>query len=241
MTKQKLHIFIAKTHKWVALILGLQLLAWTASGVIMTWMPLEEVRGNHNAANITPKPLPERVEVMSIAQLRRQVGQPILTAQYKRIVGMPVVYLELADGSTQIRQAVTGVKISPINKNMARTIAKEDFAPGDKIIKVTKLTEPVIDYRGPLPVWQVKFSDKENTHLYVSVDEARVVARRTDRWRLFDFFWMLHIMDYDERDDINNPLLMSTAFFGLLFVLTGFILVYFRFHRRDFKFLKRRG
>jgi hypothetical protein len=36
---------------------------------------------------------------------------------------------------------------------------------------------------------------------------------------------MLHIMDYDERENFNNPLLISFAATSVLFCLSGFLLL----------------
>lgn len=52
-----------------------------------------------------------------------------------------------------------------------------------------------------------------------------MLARRNRIWRLYDFFWMLHIMDYDERENFNNPLIRAFAATGLLFALSGLFLV----------------
>ena len=72
-------------------------------------------------------------------------------------------------------------------------------------------------------------NDPDGTRIYVSPETGRVLARRNDYWRVFDFFWMLHIMDYDEREDFNHPLLIIVTLASTLFVLTGVALLYFRF------------
>ncbi|MFC4346291.1 PepSY domain-containing protein [Kordiimonas lipolytica] len=238
MTKQKWHKYIAQTHKWVALILGLQLIAWTAGGVVMSWIPLNEIRGRHNAAEQTPLALPADAAALMPAQaLANAAGQPATQLTYRDLLGTPVALMTLLDGSLELRNAATGALMSPLSKDWARRIADADFAPEADMASVTLLDKHVIDYRGPLPVWQITFADAENTNIYVSPTEARVVGRRTDRWRLFDFFWMLHIMDYDEREDFNNPLLMITALSALLFSVSGICLLFFRFYRRDFNFI----
>ena len=38
---------------------------------------------------------------------------------------------------------------------------------------------------------------------YISATTGSVLERRNDTWRWWDFFWMLHIMDYDERENVN--------------------------------------
>mgnify|MGYP003339799900 CR=1 FL=1 len=37
--------------------------------------------------------------------------------------------------------------------------------------------------------------------------DGEIVSRRHALWRVFDFAWMLHIMDYEARTNVNNPLL----------------------------------
>ena len=34
-----------RIHKWVALIVGLQIVLWVAGGVVMSVIPIEQVRG----------------------------------------------------------------------------------------------------------------------------------------------------------------------------------------------------
>jgi hypothetical protein len=84
------------------------------------------------------------------------------------------------------------------------------------------------EYRGPLPAWRVSFDDLESTRIYVSADEARVAARRTGTWRVYDFLWSLHIMDWREHEDINNNWLRAAAGLALLMALGGVVLLPWR-------------
>ena len=36
-----------KWHKWLALMVGLQVIAWASSGLFMSVVPIEKVRGEH--------------------------------------------------------------------------------------------------------------------------------------------------------------------------------------------------
>lgn len=65
--------------------------------------------------------------------------------------------------------------------------------------------------------------------MYVSPFTGKVVARRTNTWRVYDFLWSLHIMDYREREDFNHPLLVAFAAGLLVLTLTGVVLLYRRF------------
>ena len=84
---------------------------------------------------------------------------------------------------------------------------------------------------------QLNSADDVKSSFYVSPEQARVITVRSDVWRQFDFFWMLHIMDYNGRTDTNNWLVIVTSFFAALFAISGFGLLFFRFYRRDFNFI----
>ncbi|MEX0297445.1 MAG: PepSY domain-containing protein [Kordiimonas sp.] len=237
MTKQSWHIFISKMHKWVGLILGIQLLFWTVGGIVMSWIPIEQVRGEHKIAKQSVSPIKPNDALVSINDLLTSIEGNVSSIEYKKLLGQPVAKVRLENGNTEIWDAINAVQISPISANMALQIATADYAPDSPVISVEEINETSIDYRRALPVWKITFADKENTALYVSPTEARVVSRRSSVWRFYDFFWMLHIMDYDERHNFNNPLIMATSLFATLFAISGFFLLYFRFSRRDFRFL----
>lgn len=81
------------------------------------------------------------------------------------------------------------------------------------------------EYRGqPFPAWGVSFTHREEGAAYVPLDIGRVVRVRDDRWRIFDFLWMLHMTDYNGRDDINNIVLRTLSGLGLTMILSGLAL-----------------
>ena len=68
------------------------------------------------------------------------------------------------------------------------------------------------------------FDDDAGSTLWFSADDARLLETRTDTWRLYDVFWMLHTMDYRGRDDFNHPLVVLFASAALWVALTGALL-----------------
>ena len=84
------------------------------------------------------------------------------------------------------------------------------------------------------------FADAANTSAYVSADTGRLLATRGDAWRTWDFFWMLHNMDYVGRTSFNHPLIIFMAFGALWLSMTGFYLLFKSFRRSDFRWLLRR-
>jgi hypothetical protein len=73
-------------------------------------------------------------------------------------------------------------------------------------------------------LWRVSFDDDGHTRYYVSMRDGQILQRRNDSWRVFDFFWMLHTMDYRGRDDYNNPQAVLFAIGALWIVVSGLIL-----------------
>ena len=66
----------------------------------------------------------------------------------------------------------------------------------------------------------------------MSAETGRLTSVRTGTWRLYDFFWGLHIMDWTEHERFNTPWLMAFAAGGLVFGVAGAILLFMRWPRR---------
>jgi hypothetical protein len=60
----------------------------------------------------------------------------------------------------------------------------------------------------------------------VAPKNARITSLRNNQWRIFDFMWMLHTMDYAGRDNFNNLLLRAFSTFGMLTIMSGFALFF---------------
>lgn len=56
--RSRVHFGASRVHKWLALIIGAQLLIWFASGAFMSFLPIEKVHGGHLVARDTPNPIP---------------------------------------------------------------------------------------------------------------------------------------------------------------------------------------
>lgn len=236
----KASVVFVKIHKWVGLIVGIQVVLWIAGGLYMTWKPIEVVRGEHNMREAEVLALNEAEGIIPVSQAIEAAGGARITGlSLGHMLGDPVYRLERAEGSHMLVDALSGAVLSPIAEEKALALAIADFAGEAHPEAANWLTEKNMEYRGTLPVWQVYLHDAEDTRLYISPVLGRVVARRTDTWRIFDFFWMLHIMDYKDRTDFNNPLVIFASILGLFAALSGLLLLYYRFSRRDFSWLRR--
>jgi hypothetical protein len=115
----------------------------------------------------------------------------------------------------------------PISKNEAVLIAKNSLNVKANIKSVEYIvsTNGHHEYREkPLPAYAVSFDGDVNTTVYVSEELGTIQTYRNNQWRVFDFLWMLHVMDYQNRDNINNWLLRLFSVIGLITIASGFLL-----------------
>ena len=83
------------------------------------------------------------------------------------------------------------------------------------------------EYRGrSLPLYQIKTDHQNDINAYVDAWTGEIVAIRSSSWRLWDFMWGLHIMDYVDRDNINNILMKVFSILALISSLSGVILFF---------------
>ena len=243
-----LHRFSGLVHKWMGLLVGLQVLLWITGGLVMSWFEIERVRGEHNISKVEVAPLPADEILLPVSQILAAAGQPAASVTLRRL-GERLVY-DLAEPrepganprevpSHALFDAKTGQRLSPLPAETALALALADFSGATNPDTPQLLAAQNLEYRGPLPVWRVVLGDEEDTRLYVSPQTGQIVARRNAVWRFYDFFWMLHIMDYENRTDFNNPLLIFFSITALLFAVTGIVLIFYRFGRRDFVWLRR--
>ena len=228
-----------RIHRWLGLIIGIQFVLWTIGGLYFSWIDLDEIHGDHlmrpraqipaSVALVSPAAVIERIHVTT------QVDS-ITGIELTSVLGRPtwrVSYLSVAGGRAerrrQLADATTGVLRGPLSREEAVTAARAAYAGTAPMTGVEYLTAGNVgrhhEYRAqPLPAWAVHFGDEEGATAYVPAELGQVLRIRNDRWRVFDFLWMLHTMDYEGRDDFNNLLLRAFSVFGLLTVLSGFVL-----------------
>lgn len=245
--------YIRKSHRYLGLLLGLQFLFWTIGGLYFSWNNIDEVHGDHlrkakryisgNLTMVSPQLVLERVRA-------NHVVDSLHSVQLIEIAGVPVYQVRYFSGEsehagsggsshspghlagghirTQLADAETGELLSPLGEDEAVAVAKRNVIEPAEVKKVEYITEvgSHSEYRGrPLPAWAVTFSEPNST-VYISAEHGTFQAIRHNQWRVFDFLWMLHTMDYEGRDNFGNLLLRAFSIFGLFTVISGFVLYY---------------
>jgi len=226
----KLAALASSLHKWLALIVGVQMLFWVGSGLFFAVYPIERVRSEHRVAEAhSEAPLPERAPSELSALLpeapsrltyeRTSAGEAVAVAEFHE--RRPIL-INLDDWRVE----------SPISADAAEQIARAYIAGNPRVREARLVTEESPEYRGVLPAWRIAFDDAEGLAVYVAADTARVTARRSDLWRVYDALWALHIMDWRDHENFNTGLLILTSFTALIVTLAGFVLFPYRLRLR---------
>jgi len=207
---------IRKIHKYLSLFISIQLLLWTVSGIYFAYNKIELVRGEHlrnqtiEELTFDLKNLPP-IQAKSIDIIVR-LGQPLIKINtmsgisYLNKDGSPASKIKL-DEAMKIVQNKTSL-------NPLSALEIVDVPAG-------------AEYRGrDLPLYQVITDHQDNIKVYLDAFSGEIVAIRSSSWRVWDFLWGLHIMDYIDRDNINNILIKIFSILALISSLSGVILFF---------------
>jgi uncharacterized iron-regulated membrane protein len=211
-------------HKWLGLIVGLQLLLWTVSGGVFAFLDHHRVEGEHSTRTPERRALSASIDwVEPAAWVEDLAHERIHEIRLTTLIDRPVWRVVTGTG-VQLRSTATGAPLE-IDEAIARELAIRHYAGKAPLASVGLHRGGSLEARGAGAVWAARFDDSEGTSLYFAADDGRLVATRNDSWRVFDLFWMLHTMDYRGRDDFNNPLVISCALAALWLSLSGLLLL----------------
>lgn len=239
------HYHIRKTHRWLGLLLGIQFLLWTAGGLYFSWSNIDEVHGDFQKQQvpllsadislISPAIVLDnikklhRVDSLATVQLIEIMGRPFYQVRCLSVSNNTGNHQHNETAINYLGDAATGQLRGPLTKEEAVAVASRHFIgnPGAQSVEYLTQTGNHHEYReSPLPAYAITFDHPNKTTVYVASELGTVQKFRTNKWRLFDFLWMLHTMDYNGRDNFGNILLRVFSIFGLVTVLSGFFLFF---------------
>lgn len=226
-----------KFHRWFGLILGIQFFFWTVGGIYFSWSDMDQVHGDHQKAHIHPISGNNKLyDIQKIIDTlkRKDTVNYLFDTRLVQILNEPYYQIQYAakhdrEKKIQLAHASTGKLRGPLTKYEAIEVAKNSFSEESKVISTEYLTytNGHHEYReNPLPAYAITFDHPSQTTVYVSTELGTVQKFRNKQWRIFDFLWMLHTMDYQSRDNLSNTLLKAFSIFGLVTILSGFLLFF---------------
>lgn len=221
MVKRNTAKWIRKSHRYLGIFLGVQFLFWTTSGLYFSWTNLDEIHGDH-FKNLEQQP---KAFAGLIAPGSLDVGEGIRSVEIRDINEIPYYWVN----ENQLYNALDGTPKASINREEAIYVAVKNMKNGLEIASID-LIEQVgkhHEYREKLlPAYVISYEGNENLKAYVSAKDGKFQTVRHRGWRIFDFLWMTHTMDYEGRDNFNTTVLRAFSLMGLITVLSGFVLWY---------------
>ena len=226
--------FFRKAHRWLGLIVSIQLLMWTASGLFFSIPDITDVRGEQYLAqgysmNINQEARENIVPISVIVDIAKVNLEANETVLLKHRAGRLIYQVEkIPPEKKLIFDALTGQPMTYITPTEAISIvsAWTELSPTEAVL----INEPKTgsEFRGrDLPLYKVTVTKPKKGIVYVDPVTGEIAAIRMKLWRAWDFLWSLHIMDYQERDDFSHWLLRLFSALGVLTVLSGIILWFY--------------
>lgn len=239
------HYYIRRSHRYLGLLLGIQFMLWTIGGLYFSWSNMDEVHGDFQKKQppllsaslelVSPSSVIDSIkkfhEVDSLVsiQLIEIMGDPVYQIRCLRAIHNDVTDHHQMTTMNHLAYATSGTLRGPLTETEAIGVAKRYFSDTSDVKHVEYLTKigSHHEYReNPLPAYAITFNHPTSTTVYVAAELGTVQKFRNDKWRVFDFLWMLHTMDYQGRDNLGNILLRAFSIFGLITIFSGFALYF---------------
>jgi len=193
---------VRKIHRYLSIFIAIQLLLWTVSGIYFAFNKIEMVRGEQY-----------RLPLETEYRIFKRLGEEIIETNENGLK----TYLTHPDK----------LPVKNLLPEEAITIAKEKTSLIPIEVSLIEKEERGVEYRGRrLPIYKISTDTKDDINIYLDPITGDIAAIRSDSWRAWDLLWALHIMDYQDRDNINNILLKIFSVLALISSITGIILFF---------------
>src|SRR6187200_677348 len=107
MARHRMMLRFARWHIWLGWVVGLPILMWTVTGLVMVARPIEEVRGEHLRA-------PQGAVDPAGLRFPATVGEPIREARLVAQPNGPARIATAADGTRWRSSTPAGVAAAPV-------------------------------------------------------------------------------------------------------------------------------
>jgi ferredoxin len=235
-----LTINFKKIHKWVALIVFVQLLIWLVSGFLLGKVDHSKAAGRNTISQASNKNVAFTEQLIDIQDILKDY--PLAKhIELLSLSDMPVYRVRIAAGTHSYQRsnyalldASKGTLINFLQPetgsgyhNIIYDIAQGSYKKPLNTPVLKLLMPPIEDLpRERNPVWQIDTQDSDNTHIYVRANTAQLIAHVNDETRWRDLLLMLHFMDYLQEGSFNNIFIKILGFFTFILSATGLWWIY---------------
>ena len=209
-------------HKYLSLAISIQLLLWTISGIYFAFNKIELIRGEQYL-------LEQEISDVSLDDMKNTFNAKNLSI-LKRLDQW---IIKVEDGAGVYYTDLNGNKLTSLTREQVKLAVKGQTSLTP--VNVTRITSSSegSEFRGrELPLFKVTTLSEDEVNVYVDAVSGEVKAIRSDSWRWWDLLWSLHIMDYRERENIDNFLLKIFSILALISSLSGITLFFLGLKKR---------
>ena len=211
-------LIVRNTHKYLSFFISIQLLLWTISGIYFAFNKIENVRGEQYRAQTSSDYNFNKIEFeipnAESVNVKKRLGKTIIAASTKN--GMR--YFNEEGGALQ-----------KISFDEAKQLVSKQTSLKPMAVEEIYTSEEGSEYRGrELPLYKVvtRNANDNEINAYLNIFTGEVVAIRSAQWRIWDLMWGFHIMDWQERDNIDNLLLKIFSILALVSSISGILLFF---------------
>ena len=226
---------LRRWHIWLGWIVGVPMLFWTLSGVVMVARPIDEVRGTALLAD------PAALRLAAVPVAPRTAGRALKTLTLESRVAGPRWVLRFADGASRLADPATGALLPALIAAEATREVMVRYRGQATVLDATRTDpdNPPLELRRKMDGWKIGLSD--GTHFYVDAGSGEVVARRTRWWRFYDWMWGLHIMDLQTREDTHHAWIVIFGIVSLVTTLLALVMLPLTGKRRNGKGVRKQS
>jgi ferredoxin len=215
-----------RLHKWLALLVGLQLTLWLVTGLLFNLLDAEYLDGNRyrerSMAATTEPPAP-------VAALLGRYGTTNLTSvRLGQLLGRPVYHLIRQDGATHFwADSLEEIELTP---TQILEIARNSYSGPGALSTPQAQAASFSRFGGSGQVYLINAGDELHTRIYIDGKSGAVLGHLNSGSDLKDWLFMLHFMDYETEDGLsfNHLLVRLVALLALLLGISGTVMLGYR-------------
>lgn len=220
---------IRKVHKWLAVIVGIQVIIWVSSGLYLNIADHQKASGKAFFQPLPHYQFQHRDTLFPVSQVLSQIPAAkevkvisLLGATYYLVTTEKALYPHFVN-SYQLVNARTG-KWEALNQQQVIDMAKASYTGNGEVAESELIATRPFDFpKQRNPVWRIDFDDELSTSAYIEAGSGRLIGHSNRDKRIADFMLMLHFMDYQKHGSFNSWLIILFAVLTLGLVFTGAI------------------
>jgi hypothetical protein len=229
-------LWLILTHRWMGIVLGLLLVIWTVSGIVLMYYGLPHLTAGERLARL---PSLEAAAIrVSPAEAAAKAGGEPFRIRVSMLGGRPVYRINTGRvfGRWTLVYADTGEVFAGFNDESALTWL-EGYVPeaaGNMSVD-GYITAPDLYTHNPglqthMPMYRIALNDSSGTFYYVSERSGEAVMRTDRLGRVLGFLgYELHTLFFWRQERWWGSLLQSLSWLALVMAVLGLILGVVRF------------